>query len=581
MLWTPRIAPNWPTNKACTGTTSWSDRPSISAGFTILPNATPPISTMYVVNNAQCQELQCACPIPFGANVQSKESIMMPRINGSRASVDQTTKMPAVCLDDHTDPAFGDVVSPIALRRDEIRGKVGEPKIKETEDERVPTPGRDIGPVQRALSKQRDEIAELKTKARHMEKKNIESTRELNKRTNELAKAQHRIILLEQDLERSSVLRNQLESQLKHEHFQLVSAQLHVKEIQRKFDMQEEERLPVPFEPGLLDRLQSLRSELDKACGALAEMQKGEKVANESDLAEDSEMIDLGGESVFQMPSMNTFGTYDVYNDELTYNDPIDTFMTNGTSSITSPRESRSELPTPISSPNRVSMRPMEQDTSRRTSSISSAVMDPLSGFVRSMCSNNSIDAVSEDVKKTPRRSLQFRDMASTPGSSQPTPRRMGSDTQLPSPASESVGTGSRKSSMNTGTYKLEKITLRDLSEIKALKRPPESIRLLMEVCCLLMNVDPDRKRDGTTPGKFVNDYWEPARRVILSDPFFLSKLRLVDPDEISKDVWSKIRDYFDHRAFTAERVRKCSKPAASLFDWIKGLCVESRTPPG
>merc|ERR1719150_2708431 len=93
-----------------------------------------------------------------------------------------------------------------------------------------------------------------------------------------------------------------------------------------------------------------------------------------------------------------------------------------------------------------------------------------------------------------------------------------------------------------------------------------------MEVCCLLFHIEPVRLRDEhSTQGKLRVDYWEPARRYLLSDPFFLSKLRMYD-DHITAAQRNKIGKYFRDPQFTAERVRNCSKAAHELYSWLPVL---------
>lgn len=115
-------------------------------------------------------------------------------------------------------------------------------------------------------------------------------------------------------------------------------------------------------------------------------------------------------------------------------------------------------------------------------------------------------------------------------------------------------------------------LTLRDLSEIKALKKPPPPIRMLMEVCCLLFHIPPVKQPDDRSGRLWLSDYWEPARRYLLSDPFFLSRLRSYDASQISQAQRNKIRTYFQDGQFTAERVRNCSKAAHELYSWVSVL---------
>lgn len=112
-------------------------------------------------------------------------------------------------------------------------------------------------------------------------------------------------------------------------------------------------------------------------------------------------------------------------------------------------------------------------------------------------------------------------------------------------------------------------LSLRDLSEIKALKKPPPPIRMLMEVCCLLFHIQPVKQQDERNAKRIRLDYWEPARRYLLSDPFFLSKLRMYEADDISSVQRTKIKKYFQDPEFTSERVRNCSKAAYELYEWV------------
>merc|ERR1719235_541541 len=98
---------------------------------------------------------------------------------------------------------------------------------------------------------------------------------------------------------------------------------------------------------------------------------------------------------------------------------------------------------------------------------------------------------------------------------------------------------------------------------------------MLMEVCCLLFHIQPVKQVDERNVRKYKLDYWEPARRYLLSDPFFLSKLRMYEAEDISPAQRSKIERYFKDAEFTAERVRNCSKAAYELYEWVRLLLLQ------
>eukprot|EP00439_Symbiodinium_sp_Y106_P036077 s539_g4.t1 len=118
----------------------------------------------------------------------------------------------------------------------------------------------------------------------------------------------------------------------------------------------------------------------------------------------------------------------------------------------------------------------------------------------------------------------------------------------------------------------LAQLSLRDLSEIKALKKPPPPIRMLMEVCCLLFHIQPVKHLDEQcVHHRLRTDYWEPARRYLLSDPFLLSKLRSHGKD-IGASQRAKIKKYFKDPEFSAERMLKCSRAAFELYCCVSRL---------
>ena len=67
---------------------------------------------------------------------------------------------------------------------------------------------------------------------------------------------------------------------------------------------------------------------------------------------------------------------------------------------------------------------------------------------------------------------------------------------------------------------------------------------------------------------RFQQDYWEPARRFLLSDSFFVAKLRALSPSEVSEPQKKRIRRYLKSPELARERVSNCSRAAVELLSW-------------
>ncbi|XP_014239722.1 dynein heavy chain 1, axonemal-like isoform X2 [Cimex lectularius] len=117
----------------------------------------------------------------------------------------------------------------------------------------------------------------------------------------------------------------------------------------------------------------------------------------------------------------------------------------------------------------------------------------------------------------------------------------------------------------------LMSINKKDITEVKAMKRPPAPVVLVMEVLCLIKNIPPN-KIPGKLPGERVWDYWEPARNM-LSDPgLFLKSLLEFDRDSMTEETIKKIEPYIKNPKFTAKNIKAASIACKSLFTWISAI---------
>jgi dynein heavy chain len=80
--------------------------------------------------------------------------------------------------------------------------------------------------------------------------------------------------------------------------------------------------------------------------------------------------------------------------------------------------------------------------------------------------------------------------------------------------------------------------------------------RLVMEALCIIKKVGPVRIPDPSGNGKQIIDYWEPAKKYVLSDPKLLRSLVEFDKDNVDIKIIKKIREY----------VRRARQLSARLF---------------
>lgn len=111
-----------------------------------------------------------------------------------------------------------------------------------------------------------------------------------------------------------------------------------------------------------------------------------------------------------------------------------------------------------------------------------------------------------------------------------------------------------------------------DITLVKAMKNPPEVVKLVMAGVCVMKGSKPDRVPDPARPGRMMMDFWGPSKR-LLGDMSFLQGLKDYDKDNIPQETIATIRkDYLTNPLFKPEIVAKASSAAEGLCKWIVAL---------
>nr|XP_024216642.1 dynein heavy chain 7, axonemal-like [Halyomorpha halys] len=111
-----------------------------------------------------------------------------------------------------------------------------------------------------------------------------------------------------------------------------------------------------------------------------------------------------------------------------------------------------------------------------------------------------------------------------------------------------------------------------DITLVKSMKNPPETVKLVLAAVCVMRGIKPDRLPDPKNPGRKINDYWGPSKR-LLGDMSFLQQLKDYDKDNIPPNIMKAVRtQYLNHKDFKPKVVAKASSAAEGLCKWVIAL---------
>lgn len=110
-----------------------------------------------------------------------------------------------------------------------------------------------------------------------------------------------------------------------------------------------------------------------------------------------------------------------------------------------------------------------------------------------------------------------------------------------------------------------------DITLVKAMKNPPDTVKLVMAAVCVMLNVSSERVVDPVT-GRKSMDFWGPSKRV-LGDMNFLQNLKDYDKDNISPPIMAIIKKtYMSDKNFMPHIVAKASSAAEGLCKWVRAM---------
>ncbi|XP_053577059.1 dynein axonemal heavy chain 1 [Bombina bombina] len=117
----------------------------------------------------------------------------------------------------------------------------------------------------------------------------------------------------------------------------------------------------------------------------------------------------------------------------------------------------------------------------------------------------------------------------------------------------------------------LKSLNRNDVIEVRAMQRPPEGVKLVIEAVCIIKGVKP-KKVAGDKPGSKIDDYWEPGKGLLQDPGKFLDGLFKFDRDNIPEAAIKSIQPYIDNEEFQPAAISRVSKACTSICEWVRAM---------
>jgi dynein heavy chain len=119
---------------------------------------------------------------------------------------------------------------------------------------------------------------------------------------------------------------------------------------------------------------------------------------------------------------------------------------------------------------------------------------------------------------------------------------------------------------MNAGDAPSKK----ELAELRALKKPPEVVKLVMQAVCMLLGVPPAPGKDRST-GKTVMSWWAAASgREVLGNPRLPDLLIGYDRNKLTPEIMMEVEAVLTEGGYSYEAAHAACSAATGIFKWVK-----------
>lgn len=125
---------------------------------------------------------------------------------------------------------------------------------------------------------------------------------------------------------------------------------------------------------------------------------------------------------------------------------------------------------------------------------------------------------------------------------------------------------------LEAAVQSLKKLNKGDITEVKALGKPPEGVRKVMKGVCIMFEVKPKMVADPSGTGPKVEDYWPMTGGLLVNPQKFLDSLFAYDKENIPAKVIVKIKPLIDDPEFTPEAISKVSKACTAICSWVRAM---------
>lgn len=93
---------------------------------------------------------------------------------------------------------------------------------------------------------------------------------------------------------------------------------------------------------------------------------------------------------------------------------------------------------------------------------------------------------------------------------------------------------------LNDAIEALKTLTKGDIAVVRAMLKPPQGVRLVVEAVAIMLRVKPVRGVDAD--GSERPNYWEPAKKELLGDPQFLKRLVTFKKEKITDAMLGELK---------------------------------------